>query len=138
MMEHIVDSITVKDYIKSTLCKESLDKLACTIGTAIGHLHSQNIIHGDLTTSNMLLRNKDVSKITMIDFGLSFIDNSAEDKGVDLYVLERAMLSTHPDSESFFALVMASYAKSNKKDGKESLKKLDEIRLRGRKRSMAG
>jgi TP53 regulating kinase-like protein len=86
----------------------------------------------------MLIRGGDVSKITAIDFGLSFIDHSPEDKGVDLYVLERAMLSTHPNSESLFEIILKYYAKSNKKDGKETLKKLDEIRLRGRKRSMAG
>ncbi|XP_057370059.1 EKC/KEOPS complex subunit TP53RK-like [Daphnia carinata] len=138
MMEHIVDGVTVKDYIKDPTSKSNLDQLASTIGTTIGLLHSQNIIHGDLTTSNMLIRSGDISKLTMIDFGLSFIDHSAEDKGVDLYVLERAMLSTHPNSEPLFEIILKSYLMSNKKDGKETLKKLDEIRLRGRKRSMAG
>lgn len=138
LMEHIVDGETIKDYIKKAKCKEDLAPLASTIGKTVGSLHSQNIIHGDLTTSNMLIRNGDTTKITMIDFGLSFIDNSAEDKGVDLYVLERAMLSTHPDSEDLFELILKSYSKANKKDAKETLKKLDEIRLRGRKRTMVG
>lgn len=138
MMEHIVDGVTVKDYIKGSTCNDSLDKLAATIGMTIGQLHSQNIIHGDLTTSNLLVRSGDVSRITVIDFGLGFLDHSAEDKGVDLYVLERALISTHPDSEPLFKIILESYSKANKKDGKETLKKLDEIRLRGRKRSMAG
>ena len=42
----------------------------------------------------------------MIDFGLSFQEGVAEDKGVDLYVLERAFLSTHPNTEKLFAEVM--------------------------------
>ena len=41
----------------------------------------------------------------MIDFGLSFNSASVEDKAVDLYVLERAFSSTHPDSESLFEMV---------------------------------
>lgn len=137
-MENIIDGVTAKEYIMATKCNDSLVSMASTIGKTVGQLHSQNIIHGDLTTSNMLIRNSDVSKITMIDFGLSFIDHSAEDKGVDLYVLERAMLSTHPDSEHLFEVILKSYSKANKKDAKETLKKLDDIRLRGRKRTMVG
>lgn len=138
MMEHITDGVTVKDFIKDPTHHNRLETLVSTIGSTIGLLHSQNIIHGDLTTSNMLIRGGDISKITVIDFGLSFIDHSPEDKGVDLYVLERAMLSTHPNSEHLFEIILKYYAKTNNKDGKETLKKFDEIRLRGRKRSMAG
>ena len=53
------------------------------------------MIH-DLTTSNMLLR--DSEDIVLIDFGLSYISSLVEDKGVDLYVLERAFLSCHPNT----------------------------------------
>lgn len=137
-MEHILHATTVKDYIKECSCPEKLEKLANEVGTVIGKLHSSGIIHGDLTTSNILVRNEDVAQLSMIDFGLSFMNPSAEDKGVDLYVLERALLSTHPESETLFELILKSYGKSNVKDAKETLKKLDEIRLRGRKRSMVG
>lgn len=136
-MEHI-DSVTVKDYIKSNSSQENLRLLGATIGKTVGVLHAENIIHGDLTTSNMLIRNGDVSSVSMIDFGLSSIENSVEDKGVDLYVLERALLSTHPNTEYLFEIILQSYCKANKRDGKETLKKFDEVRLRGRKRSMVG
>lgn len=63
------------------------------MGQIIQKLHMCNIIHGDLTTSNMIYRSE---KIVLIDFGLSYIKNSVEDKAVDLYVLERAFVSTHP------------------------------------------
>lgn len=36
----------------------------------------------------------------LIDFGLSNAKATAEDKAVDLYVLERAFASTHPKSEA--------------------------------------
>lgn len=40
------------------------------MGSVIGKLHSLNIIHGDLTTSNFLLR-RDANHIVLIDFGLA-------------------------------------------------------------------
>eukprot|EP00122_Pirum_gemmata_P019938 Pgem_evm1s18652 len=49
----------------------------------------------------------------MIDFGLSTVSKLVEDKAVDLYVLERAFLSTHPDTEKIFAKVLESYAINN-------------------------
>ncbi|KAG6423196.1 hypothetical protein SASPL_113584 [Salvia splendens] len=57
------------------IVEERLDDIATQIGDAIGKLHDGGLIHGDLTTSNMLVHN--------------------EDKAVDLYVLERALLSMH-------------------------------------------
>lgn len=59
----------------------------------IWRVHEIGIIHGDLTTSNMIMKE---NKIFLIDFGLSYFKDSAEDRAVDLYVLERAFKSTHP------------------------------------------
>ena len=64
------------------------------MGKTINNVHDLGIIHGDLTTSNMIIRND--KQIVLIDFGLSYFKDSAEDKAVDLYVLERAFKSTHP------------------------------------------
>lgn len=56
---------------------------------------------------------------------------------MDLYVLERALLSTHPNTEDLFAAILDSYRQ--RYDGsKEVIDKLDEVRLRGRKRTMVG
>lgn len=101
-------------------------------------MHDKDLIHGDLTTSNMLLKPPlDQMNIVLIDFGLSFISALPEDKGVDLYVLEKAFLSTHPNTESVFEAFLKSYSISSK-NANPVLKKLDEVRLRGRKRSMVG
>lgn len=56
-------------------------------------LHYSGVIHGDLTTSNMIYKD---DQIYLIDFGLSYVKTSIEDRAVDLYVLERAFISTHP------------------------------------------
>ena len=74
-------------------------KLAYRIGQTVATLHDNTVIHGDLTTSNMILRDNDPEQLVMIDFGLSYTSTMEEDKGVDLYVLERALISTHPLSQ---------------------------------------
>ncbi|XP_057702871.1 EKC/KEOPS complex subunit TP53RK [Corythoichthys intestinalis] len=147
-LEEIVNSSTVRDHIANaqlqlsgSSCPEmKLEHLAKKIGHILAKMHDEDVIHGDLTTSNMLLRSppKDgESDIVLIDFGLSYISALPEDKGVDLYVLEKAFLSTHPKSEVLFETLLKSYTASSKKSG-TVIKKLDEVRLRGRKRSMVG
>ncbi|KAK3586747.1 hypothetical protein CHS0354_014778 [Potamilus streckersoni] len=144
-MEDITDSCTVREYIVQTQ-KENGDSaisqlkpLAAKIGGIVGKMHGNNILHGDLTTSNMLLRGSPLDlNIVMIDFGLSYFDSLAENKGVDLYVLERALLSTHPNTEELFTTLLEAYKQANKKGAAEVISKLDEVRMRGRKRTMVG
>ncbi|XP_002735324.1 EKC/KEOPS complex subunit Tp53rkb-like [Saccoglossus kowalevskii] len=141
-MENIENATTVRNYIASEQQKgtdlTSLMALAEKIGTDLAKMHDIDVIHGDLTTSNMLLRQPPgASPVIMIDFGLSYVSSLHEDKGVDLYVLERAFLSTHPNTEKIFDCVLSSYRKSSTKST-DVLKKLDEVRMRGRKRSMVG
>ncbi|XP_014722502.1 EKC/KEOPS complex subunit TP53RK [Equus asinus] len=141
-MEDIEGSVTVRDYIQSTMetekSPESLFSLAKTVGQVLARMHDEDLIHGDLTTSNMLLKPPvDQLRVVLIDFGLSFISALPEDKGVDLYVLEKAFLSTHPHTEAVFEAFLQSYCAASRK-ARPVLKKLDEVRLRGRKRSMVG
>ena len=53
--------------------------------------------------------NKGSVNLYVIDFGLSFVSNKIEDKATDIYVLKRAFLSTHPNSENFFEKVIQRY-----------------------------
>ncbi|XP_066528984.1 EKC/KEOPS complex subunit TP53RK [Hoplias malabaricus] len=143
-LEEISNSVTVREYISSAQASgqsaESLYSLADKIGKVLGKMHDEDVVHGDLTTSNMLLvkeqEGKD-GKLVLIDFGLSYISALPEDKGVDMYVLEKAFLSTHPNTETLFLRLLQSYSSSSKKSP-AVIKKLDEVRLRGRKRSMVG
>nr|XP_057911171.1 EKC/KEOPS complex subunit TP53RK [Doryrhamphus excisus] len=145
-LEEIQDSSTVRDHIASTqrstssVSDVSLECLAQMMGSTLAKMHDEDVIHGDLTTSNMLLRRPaghGECELVLIDFGLSSISALPEDKGVDLYVLEKAFLSTHPNTEALFQKILKTYAASSKKSA-AVLKKLDEVRLRGRKRSMVG
>ncbi|PCH38314.1 hypothetical protein WOLCODRAFT_66326, partial [Wolfiporia cocos MD-104 SS10] len=111
------------------------------IGTEIAKMHQADIIHGDLTTSNMILRHPSSRKglqLVLIDFGLAYTSTLVEDKAVDLYVLERAFASTHPASEPLFASVLKAYQSKMGRDWTAVSKRLDDVRLRGRKRSMVG
>ena len=112
------------------------------IGAMIGKLHKNNLIHGDMTTSNMLVdtKNQDQIQIYVIDFGLGDFSGTPEDKGVDLYVLERALISAHPNTEFMFEAILKSYAEEleNNKMSQAVLKKYEDIRMRGRKRDMVG
>lgn len=120
------------------------------IGMAIGRMHEVGIVHGDLTTSNLMVREcgkeaaeagetglVDGGEIVLIDFGLAGQSTQDEDKAVDLYVLERAFGSTHPEAEDEFKEVLRVYGKSYK-GAMVVLKRLEEVRMRGRKRSMVG
>lgn len=105
---------------EAVLSEEEQAKLMRLIGKQLAIMHEADIIHGDLTTSNMMLRpaSKDSSgvvdldhdEVVLIDFGLSSVSAFAEDKAVDLYVLERAFASTHPASEKLFQTILDSYA----------------------------
>lgn len=131
-MERIAGS-SVKDAILSgDLSEEGMAALMKQIGEAVAVLHDGKLVHGDLTTSNMLIREAD-GALVLIDFGLSFSSAIAEDKGVDLYVLERAFTSAH----SKFDKVLSAY-KAKSKLWNPTLNKFAEVRMRGRKRAMVG
>ncbi|WVQ76258.1 EKC/KEOPS complex subunit BUD32 [Cryptococcus sp. DSM 104548] len=121
----------------------SQEHLMRSIGTALARLHKTTIIHGDLTTSNMMMRltpnGPEPYEIVIIDFGLSSTAQFAESYAVDLYVLERAFASTHPKSGKLHAKVLEAYEEElGEKKWKPIGLKLKDVRLRGRKRDMTG
>lgn len=138
-MEYFEQAITAKEFIvKIQKEKSSVDELTKKIGEVIGKFHANNIIHGDLTTSNILINQKENGyDLIMIDFGLSSYSSSHEDKGVDLYVLERALISTHSSLPNLFEDILVHYQKSNP-SSVDTIKKFEEVRARGRKRTMVG
>lgn len=152
-MKYYEKSITAKAYINDIVPKlndaeereKRIPKLATEIGTCVGKMHANNIIHGDLTTSNILLDPSDADdgsfreySLIMIDFGLSSYSQSSEQKGVDLYVLERALLSTHSGVPNLFDNILEAYKIANSKSSAETIVKFEEVRARGRKRTMVG
>lgn len=108
---------------RQTLCKK--------IGESIARFHNNDIIHGDITTSNMILLD---DKVHFIDFGLGEKNSEIESKGVDLHVLMEALESTHSKYSDCFKYVLEGYKKELKDDANQVIKKIDEIVKRGRYR----
>ncbi len=119
------------EYIKGKKLSESLEKLpylrACRLlGEKIRLLHDHDVIHGDLTTSNMIYDEKQ-QQLFIIDFGLSFTSTKDEDKAVDLHLLKEALMSKHiAVAESAFKEVLRGY------NSKAVEKRLTLVELRGR------
>lgn len=101
------------------------------IGRKIGILHSNDIIHGDLTTSNIILENE----IKFIDFGLSFFSSKEEDKAVDLHLLRQGLESRHYNIwEKCFKAALKGYKEGNL-EFDPVLKRLGKVESRGRNKN---
>lgn len=99
------------------------------IGIEVSKLHKEDIIHGDLTTSNIILKN---NKIYIIDFGLGFISKRIEDRAVDIYLIKRALEAKHyKNHEKLFDGFLLGY-KINNKEYKEITDRLKKVETRGR------
>lgn len=136
-----IDGQTVNAFIQSCGDHAMRCKVARDVGAALGHMHNAGVVHGDLTTSNIMLKPAAEAptgmRVVIIDFGLASTLPSVEDKAVDLYVLERAFVSSHPGCEALIHEVLDAYRFAHK-DGAAVLLRLEQVRLRGRKRDMVG
>lgn len=131
--------------LKATLAEAGGKRAAgllVALGEAVANLHEGNVVHGDLTPSNVVV--SDAGSVALIDFGLAQTSTLSEDKAVDLYVLERAINSTHDEGASGddtapFDHVLAGYERRASKGSWTAVStKLAEVRSRGRKRTMVG
>ena len=166
-MEYLENSCQLKIILQSIYSlpdispyESLLEKISQDLGDMLSKLHSENLIHGDLTPSNILLKIKDdtgsdllnnaeklilekknYDDMYLIDFGLSSVSLSAssalEDKAVDLYVLKRAMISSNPKSEELFDKAMNIY-KNKCQNGEEIINKYKNVEMRGRKKLCFG
>lgn len=126
-----VDGKQVKQVLNS-LPSEERTRLCCHIGELIGRLHNCGIIHGDLTTSNMILTPH--GRVVLVDFGLSERSTELEIRGVDLHLMKRAFQSTHYKyAEECFEAVLKGYTEVTGEElVRNVLEKIQEIERRGR------
>jgi Kae1-associated kinase Bud32 len=115
--------------ILDKISKEERARICREIGRSAGKLHSNHIIHGDLTTSNMILKD---DRIYFIDFGLGEINEAVEAKGVDLLVFKKALHSTHHRFEKECWQGFVNGYSSEYKDHEDVLQRLRIIERRGR------
>jgi TP53 regulating kinase-like protein len=137
---NVSEATIIMEYIEGIQVKHHLNKaskieqkeICLKIGELIGKLHKKNLIHGDLTTSNMILDKQ--GRIFLIDFGLGEKSVEIEAKGVDLHLLKRALQSTHfAFWESCFKDIFMSYRLALGAEVAEKVyEKTCEIEKRGR------
>jgi Kae1-associated kinase Bud32 len=125
----------IMGYIDGKKLSEHLDKLknkneiAEQIGEETAKLHDSDIIHGDLTTSNIIYKENE-DKVYFIDFGLGFHSKRIEDKAVDLHLIRQALEAKHFNNwGSLFDSVLKGY---NSKDKDKILEQLKKVEARGR------
>ncbi len=139
-MVNVHDSSITMEYIQghqikqllNTVSKAKQHDLCVKMGESIAQLHSHGLIHGDLTTSNMILNPE--GKIFFVDFGLGEKNIELEAKGVDLHLLKRALQSTHYLFwEECLKNVMSGYTNVIGVEAAEKVyEKIREIEKRGR------
>ncbi len=117
------------DKVKNILNEDNLESICRQIGDQVGKLHKWNLVHGDLTTSNMILKDND---LYLIDFGLAQYSEKDEDKAMDLKVLEEALLSAHYELYEEALDIIYNVYKLTNGDHEPVLDRLDQIRKRGR------
>jgi len=122
-MQHIKGEL-VRDYLANCPDNKALFKI---IGKQINMMHKNNIIHGDLTTSNMILLG---GKVYFIDFSLGSLSGKLEDKAVDLHLIKQALIAKHNSCwKECFEEIIKAYK------NKEVLNKLKSVEKRGRKKA---
>lgn len=115
----LIENASKKNYLKQ-------------VGEFVRIMHDNGIIHGDLTTSNILVDKK--NKLFLIDFGLSFFSDKVEDKAVDIHLLKQAIESTHyKHVEEFYSEFEKGYGLDSLSE--EVFKRLHDVELRGRNKA---
>ncbi|MEM5843897.1 MAG: KEOPS complex kinase/ATPase Bud32 [Candidatus Aenigmatarchaeota archaeon] len=123
-----IEGVRLKEFLNSAR-KEEIEKVCFEVGKAIGKLHSSGIVHGDLTTSNMILKD---DKIYFLDFSLGDFSKRIEDFGVDLNLLYEAIKSAHFKVLKLCWDNIVKGYKKEYKDAEKVLKKVEEIERRAR------
>jgi TP53 regulating kinase-like protein len=147
-------SIIEMPFIKGKKLSESLDSFPLEkqkeilekIGESVAKLHDADIIHGDLTTSNMILTKevirhdsnskeslikRNLGSLYFIDFGLGFISQKIEDRAVDVHLLKQALEARHFNHwQTLFNHFLKGY--ENSKTHEKALERLKMVEKRGR------
>lgn len=130
-LKHVLLDAKIKNVEKMRLCEE--------YGKIIATMHAHHLIHGDLTTSNVLVRKmktnsklksneKSKNELVMIDFGLAAYSHKAEDAAVDLVNLKKTFSATHSTIEKGWEEIQRGYLENG--GAKSVLKKMDEVESR--------
>ncbi len=121
----------IMEYIDGENVKDILSpEIGFEIGKYVSVLHNQNIIHGDLTTSNFIKRKDD---LYLIDFGLSFYSQRIEDMATDIRIIKEILSSAHIQiCDQTYERFLKGYQLTTKYNFNRILKVVKDIEARGR------
>ena len=120
-----VGGVKLKDVLSGTNC----GNLCSLAGEKLAIIHNAGIIHGDFTTSNILV---DSGKIVVIDFGLSYFSDKAEDRAVDIHVFSQSLeIRSFAFHEKCVESLLKAYL-AHAKNGNEVIARLRKVQSRGR------
>ncbi len=121
----------IMEYIDGDNVKDILSpEIGFEIGKYVSVLHNQNIIHGDLTTSNFIKRKDD---LYLIDFGLSFYSQRIEDMATDIRIIKEILSSAHIQiCDQTYERFLKGYQLTTKYNFNRILKVVKDIEARGR------
>ena len=125
-----INGIQLKQFIEREALPEAT-RFCKEFGDILARLHEAGIVHGDPTTSNLIV--DEHSRLWFIDFGLSETNASVEMKGVDIHLVRRALETTHWDVQNeLLQSFLEGYKSRSGTDAEPVLARMDEIRERGR------
>jgi N6-L-threonylcarbamoyladenine synthase/protein kinase Bud32 len=131
MSDIAADTIRM-EYVKGTLLTSNLSETTVQeAGRMVGKLHTAGIMHGDLTTSNLILHAGD-GRCVLIDFGLSQVTTEIEQRGVDIHVFFQTLESTAPDRAELFKTAFIAGYMETFEGAADVIRREHEIGLRGR------
>ncbi len=129
----------VMEFIQGERLKDLLPKVRgneagaifSDFGRSVARLHAAGIMHGDLTTANVVRRN---GRLVFIDFGLAVYSTRVEDHGVDLRLIKETLVGAHSEvATSAFEALEAGYAQvAGQKRARSVFRQLRNIERRGR------
>lgn len=129
----------VMEYVAGIRLREALSsagmgdvaRLSTALGSAAARLHSASVMHGDLTTSNVVISG---GSLVLIDFGLSVTSDRVEDHAVDLRLVKETITGAHPSvSQAALDSLFSGYrAVVGEGRFRQVMRQLSEIERRGR------
>lgn len=130
LVMEFVDGQRLKDAI-ATAAKSEVARLFRLLGGDVARLHSAGLMHGDLTTANVIIREEE---LVFIDFGLSVHSRRLEDQAVDLRLIKETITGAHSSvaGTATDALFQGYGEVVGARVLKAALRQLREIERRGR------
>ncbi|MFP3908866.1 MAG: Kae1-associated kinase Bud32 [Archaeoglobaceae archaeon] len=128
LIRNVENDTIVMENIKGKPLKNCMTpEISREVGRMVARLHAKGIIHGDITPMNLIWHK---SQVYFIDFGLSFVEDRVEPKGVDIHVYFESLIATFDNWQDLRKAFIEGYMEYDKSE--EVLARVHQIEERGR------